>query len=854
MQDIVGTNNTVNTTVVDASGNLYIGGSFTTVGGISANYVAKWDGLSWSALGSGMNTKVNKLTLDSKGQLYAGGDFTIAGGITANHVAMWNGAKWSALGVGVDRPVSDLIIRSGTDELFVGGNNGPFTIANELYWVVQWNGNSWSASGTTSLPAPVTTMAVDSMGKIYSGYYTATGFFIWDGAKWSKCLEPGGYIFALCADKSGCIYASHGGWPLDNKYYIAKWNGISWNNVGNTNGIVANTLTFDQNNNLLYIGGTFTTIGGITAKNIAVWNGTSLASVGGGANNTVKTLSMYKGTLYAGGDFTIADGISVNNIAKWDGSTWSPLIDFNTEQITTLTQQMSVRDLGQLMQNEVLYDHNQAPTYRLGVSNTGYLIMRNADGYCLEYGNVLNPYNGYGTNVQKFYGGVGCYSTKQGASYYNIIYGVASSNIPYLQELDMIPLRDNSSPVLMSAPVSTSTLPPSLAATPTLTYTQLISNYNPYIQRKAFGYNDANSNTCTAVALGIVLTYLDCYLDSQIVPANMKAEALIDVNAKDKSGVIRYPRAEALHKQLQDECGLGPVSYADRVVEGLYKYDSLNSGALNRELKVSWSLFSSTYQQFKNEININKPVMVTTTFFGDPSNFHSMAVYGVRESTDGSKEMCVHPGWYGSSYIKSDSNSSFYTNVLWVSIALFTYSYSFQYTTTPVSSTPPKLTAVTPISNSSIKLTWDTVVNAQYYMIYRSTVQNGTFTTIATVNAPTLTYTDLNVPVGQVCYYKIIACKTITFNNGIVGLPSLTWHSTDSNILAPVYYTITYNANLGIGAPNSQIKLQGVSLVLSSTKPSKNDCTFLGWATTSNAITIQYSSGATYSAVKRRTS
>ena len=34
---------------------LYAGGEFTTAGGSAANYIAKWNGSSWSALGSGMN-------------------------------------------------------------------------------------------------------------------------------------------------------------------------------------------------------------------------------------------------------------------------------------------------------------------------------------------------------------------------------------------------------------------------------------------------------------------------------------------------------------------------------------------------------------------------------------------------------------------------------------------------------------------------------------------------------------------------------------------------------------------------------------------------------------------------------
>ena len=78
---------------------LYAGGYFTTAGGAAANYVAKWNGSAWSALGSGMNNYVYALAV-SGSDLYAGGDFTTAGGSTANHIAKWNGSAWSALGQG----------------------------------------------------------------------------------------------------------------------------------------------------------------------------------------------------------------------------------------------------------------------------------------------------------------------------------------------------------------------------------------------------------------------------------------------------------------------------------------------------------------------------------------------------------------------------------------------------------------------------------------------------------------------------------------------------------------------------------------------------------------------------------
>ena len=83
--------------VVDSSGNLYIGGNFGLVDNVLANYVAKWDGTNWSALGSGMNDTVVALAVSGT-NLYAGGRFTRAGGNMVNFVAKWDGSNWSALG------------------------------------------------------------------------------------------------------------------------------------------------------------------------------------------------------------------------------------------------------------------------------------------------------------------------------------------------------------------------------------------------------------------------------------------------------------------------------------------------------------------------------------------------------------------------------------------------------------------------------------------------------------------------------------------------------------------------------------------------------------------------------------
>ena len=59
-------------------------------------------------------------------------------------------------------------------------------------------------------------------------------------------------------------------------------------------------------------------------------------------------------------------------------------------------------------------------------------------------------------------------------------------------------------------------------------------------------------------------------------------------------------------------------------------------------------------------------------------------------------------------------------------------------------------------------------------------------------------------------------------------------------------YAVNYNANGGTGAPAKQTKTYGVTLKLSSTKPTKTNYNFLGWGTSATATTVVYEAGANY--------
>ncbi len=103
------------------NGELIVAGTLATAGGSPVNRIARWNGSSWQALGSGiLGTYVRALTVYN-GELIAAGLFSDAGGVPVNNIARWNGSSWAALGAGVTGNISAVGLW-GTD-LVVGGRH-----------------------------------------------------------------------------------------------------------------------------------------------------------------------------------------------------------------------------------------------------------------------------------------------------------------------------------------------------------------------------------------------------------------------------------------------------------------------------------------------------------------------------------------------------------------------------------------------------------------------------------------------------------------------------------------------------------------------------------------------------------
>jgi hypothetical protein len=274
------------------NGELIAAGAFTTAGGVTCNYIARWDGTSWQPLGTGMGypgyesyCSVRALTVYN-GNLIAAGAFTTAGGVTCNCIARWNGTAWQPLGTGMSYytslgTVDALTVYNG--ELIAGGY---FTTADGVScnYIARWNGTAWQPLGT----------GMSS---------TVLGLTLYN----SELIAGGDFTTA-------------GGVTVN---YIARWDATSWQPLGTgmSGTPYHDVLALTVYNAELIAGGKFTTAGGVAVNRIARWDGTSWQSLGTGVsgptNPYVCALTVYNGELIAGGFFTTAGGNVSAYSARW---------------------------------------------------------------------------------------------------------------------------------------------------------------------------------------------------------------------------------------------------------------------------------------------------------------------------------------------------------------------------------------------------------------------------------------------------------------------------------------------------------------------------------------------------------
>lgn len=343
---------------------LFLGGSFTSAGGIPANGAASWDGLGFANLQAGVSAGGSFPALrafatfdDGSGpKLCATGLVRQAGGISANadsfdaapllSVARWDGGAWSSLGVpgasntnGVGRALAVVDDDGdGQESLFVGGffaRSGPIGTAG----VARWNGASWQPLGAgRGLDDEILALAAQSAPSapvLVGGSFVSAGtqvvnrVALWNdvGAQWSA-LGAGFDDTVRAVHVQGASFYAGGdflGSGGAQRRHLARFDGASWVDVGGgTDGPVLALATWQGQ---LAVGGSFRRAGGAPTGPIALWNGASWAPLPNGPEDSVRALLAFDdgtGTqLWAAGDFTAAGGAGASGIARWNGSQWT---------------------------------------------------------------------------------------------------------------------------------------------------------------------------------------------------------------------------------------------------------------------------------------------------------------------------------------------------------------------------------------------------------------------------------------------------------------------------------------------------------------------------------------------------
>jgi hypothetical protein len=268
-----------------------VGGFFTTVGGVSASKVARYNPTTgvWSAIGGGVSgiqsfggfgySAVFAFAVLSGGDVIVGGVFPTAGGVSASNIARLNPTTgaWSALGSGVSNGDFDVVRALAAlpgGDVIVGGrfdSAGGVAARN----IVRYNPSTgvWSAIGGGS-GINVNALAV----------------------------LPGGDLVA------GGEFTTVGGLPVNN---ITRWNGSAWSTLGT--GITGggsypsvNALATLPNGDLI-AGGAFYTAGGNPSAFFARYTFGNPADVAGpgqspGSDNalTADDIIVYLNWFFAG--------------------------------------------------------------------------------------------------------------------------------------------------------------------------------------------------------------------------------------------------------------------------------------------------------------------------------------------------------------------------------------------------------------------------------------------------------------------------------------------------------------------------------------------------------------------------
>ena len=283
-----------------ANSQLYVGGTFTTVGGQTRNRVAAVSTTSAQATtwDPNANNTVRKVTLDSSaGLVYLGGDFTSIAGSTRNRIAALSAttaaaASWNP---NADSTVSALAVNAATNSVAFGGSFSAVDVTDRSAIAVTTGATTTDAD----LPA-ATAIDVGTTGAIRAAILSGTTLYLGGDFTW---------INGTARKHLAAIDTTTG-------------NLTSWNPTADQ---TVRAFALDPTNGILYAGGDFANAGGSLRQHLVAFSTSTgnLTAWASPTNATVNALAVDPtgGVLYAAGSFTSAGWQTRNRVAALSTTT-----------------------------------------------------------------------------------------------------------------------------------------------------------------------------------------------------------------------------------------------------------------------------------------------------------------------------------------------------------------------------------------------------------------------------------------------------------------------------------------------------------------------------------------------------
>lgn len=280
--------------LISSTGEIYgAGASYCGTGGQG---LAKFNGSTWGPVCSScslpeLDGVISVMALNnSNGNLFVAGTFSTLGGIAANNLGMFNGTKW--VNIGNTNMAASAMLVDGLGRLFIGGSftNISGNACRGLAMMISIS-SGWTCLQNTTNMGPIqyvysivanTTDTVNNSLFMFAGLISGQSkLFLYTNGTLTNLQTPIlGQVLLAYSPLSNILYIALGvssNIDLESPYsLVASYDGSNWNNMaGGLLGTRLISMSIDNNGNVYFLGFITRSRSGVCVSTMIKWSLTS---------------------------------------------------------------------------------------------------------------------------------------------------------------------------------------------------------------------------------------------------------------------------------------------------------------------------------------------------------------------------------------------------------------------------------------------------------------------------------------------------------------------------------------------------------------------------------------------------